>query len=441
MAVKGIMRLKLVLTLEIAFAGIYLALTRSLLVIYLTSIGFTVGYISAMVVASSIASLILSIILYKFPKFMVRKVRMKFILAHAGERIFWIPIALTSNIYVITASYTVLSISSTVLGVFMNLLIYSSFDEAGIRDITAKRTAAYNLTNVIGLILSIFLLAILPPEIKFQTIFIMGSLIGLLSTAMITFADMSKMEEVKIPPAIERPEQFFSISSFLLAFLTSSNLLGIFWQPYLMNVLRAPDYVAAGINFAGTFASILGSALWAKRSLRTFRIALASSLITPIAAILIPIPSVHIGVSAFNGVVGTGAAFLGNFLFARYLSRFGILRSSIIMILLSNLSQLLATPFGIIFGQDYMILFISVLLLMISSNFLALLTIPEVAMVPAHAARTYSYLLYTTSLMGYSLIVETTVEAITLTLRLLALALILIILYILYRLVWFLATI
>ncbi|HDD56551.1 MAG TPA: hypothetical protein ENG18_00855, partial [Nitrososphaeria archaeon] len=179
------MRLKLILTLEIAFAGIYLALTRSLLVIYLTSIGFTVGYISAMVVASSITSLILSIILYKFPKLIAERVRMKFILAHAGERIFWIPIALTSDIYVITLSYTILSMSSTVLGVFMNLLIYSSFDEIGIRDVTAKRTAAYNLTNVIGLILSIFLLAILPSEIKFQIIFIMGSLIGLLSTATI----------------------------------------------------------------------------------------------------------------------------------------------------------------------------------------------------------------------------------------------------------------
>ncbi len=435
------MRLKLILTLEIAFAGIYLALTRSLLVIYLTSIGLTVGYISAMVVASSTASLILSIILYKFPRFVARKVRVKFILAHAGERIFWIPMVLTSNMYVITLSYMILSMSSTILGVFMNLLIYSSFDEAGIRDVTAKRTAAYNFTNVIGSILSILLLAILPPEVKFQIIFITGSLIGLLSTLMISLADMSKMEGVEIPPAIERPEQFFSISSFLLAFLTSNNLLGIFWQPYLMNVLNAPDYVAAGINFAGTFASILGSALWAKRSLRTFRIALASAILTPITAILIPIPSAHIGISAFNGVVGTGAVFLGNFLFARYLSRFGVLRSSIIMVLLSNLSQLLATPFGIIFSQNYMILFISVLLLMISSNFLALLTIPEVAVVPAHAARTYSYLLYTTSLTGYSFIVETTMEAITLTLRLLALTLVLIILYILYRLVWLLATI
>ena len=102
------MRLKLILTLEIAFAGIYLALTRSLLVIYLTSIGFTVGYISAMVVASSTASLILSIILYKFPRFVARRVRVKFILAHAGERIFWIPMVLTSNMYAV--SYTHLTL-------------------------------------------------------------------------------------------------------------------------------------------------------------------------------------------------------------------------------------------------------------------------------------------------------------------------------------------
>jgi len=193
------------------------------------------------------------------------------------------------------------------------------------------------------------------------------------------------------------------------------------------------------MNFAATISSIAGSLLWAKRSLRTFRIALGMSVLTPLAAFLIPVPAAHVGISAFNGLMGTGASFLGNFLFARYLREFGAIRSSIMMTILGNLAQLLATPFGIFFGQQYLILFASVMLMIIASTGLAFLTIPEVAVVPEHAARTYSLLIYSNSIAGYSYMVETSKETIMLSFRLLALALVIMLLYILYRLIFFLA--
>ena len=431
--------LKLLLVLEIAFAGVYLALTRNLLVIYLASLGFNVSQISLMLVASTVLSSIISVILYKFPEFVTRRVKLKFMVFHASERIFWIPIVLFKDMIAISFFYAIINLSSTILGSFMNLLIYASFDETGVRDVTAKRTAAYNVMNILGSVAAIVLLAALPPGEKFIIIFTLGSLVGLLSTLMLVFMDMRHLEGAKIPKAMESPEQMFSISSFFLAFLISGNLLGIFWAPYLMNVLKAPDYVAASMNFAATISSIVGSLLWAKRSLRTFRIALGMSMLTPIAAFLIPIPTAHIGISAFNGFMGTGAGFLGNFLFARYLKKFGAVRSSLMMTLLSNLSQLMATPFGIFFGQQYLILFALVMILIAVSMILAFLTIPEVAVVPEDSARTYSYLLYTSSLMGYSMAVETTKETILMSFRLLALAAALILIYIVYRFAFFLA--
>ena len=431
--------LKLLLVLEISFAGIYLALTRNLFVIYLTSIGFDVSQISTMLVAATVAPSIVSVALYKHPEFIVKRVKPKFILFHASERIFWIPMIFFKDLVAIGFFYMIISISSTILGCFMNLLIYSSFDENGVRDVTAKRTAAYNVMSIIGSIGAVILLAALATEAKFSIIFTLGSMVGLLSTVMLVFMDMRHLEGAKIPKAVERPEQMFSISSFFLAFLISGNLLGIFWAPYLMRSLNAPDYVAAAMNFAATISSIVGSMVWAKKSLGTFRIALGMSMLTPILAFLIPTPTAHIGISAFNGFVGTGAGFLGNFLFARYLKQFGAARSSIMMTLLSNLAQLLATPFGIFFGQQYMILFISVIVLVMASMVLAFLTIPEVAVVPEHSARTYSYLLYTSSLMGYSIAVETTKETILMSLRLLALIAAFILLYITYKFVFFLA--
>jgi len=80
-----------------------------------------------------------------------------------------------------------------------------------------------------------------------------------------------------------------------------------------------------------------------------------------------------------------------------------------------------------------------VIVLVMASMVLAFLTIPEVAVVPEHSARTYSYLLYTSSLMGYSIAVETTKETILMSLRLLALIAAFILLYITYKFVFFLA--
>ncbi|MCS7132465.1 MAG: hypothetical protein NZ918_01920 [Aigarchaeota archaeon] len=160
---------------------------------------------------------------------------------------------------------------------------------------------------------------------------------------------------------------------------------------------------------------------------------------SPILASLIPIPTAHIGIAAFGGFMVTGTGFLGNLLFARYREYFGVIRSSIILVLLTNLSQLLATPFGFLLGQQYTLLFVSVIVLRVISTILAFLTIPEVAMIPEDSARTYSQILYTGSLLGYAVAVETARETILLSFRSLALIFALILLYITYKLVFFLA--
>ncbi|MEM2846664.1 MAG: hypothetical protein QW624_03415, partial [Nitrososphaerota archaeon] len=112
---------------------------------------------------------------------------------------------------------------------------------------------------------------------------------------------------------------------------------------------------------------------------------------------------------------------------------------SIILSALTNFSQLLATPFGILLSQNYMLLFASVISIRLLSAILAFLAVPEVAAVPEDVARTYSQLIYTNSLMGYALVQETSREMVALTIRLLALAAVLALLYAIYRLVFLLA--
>lgn len=431
---------KTLMILEIMFAGIYLAFTRGLFIVYLVSIGFRVGYISTIVLVSTFAATIVSILLYRFPEFIVRKVKAKYLISHAAERILWIPMVLSSNPLLITLSYTGVSIASTLVGSFTNLAIYGSLDEMGVRDLISKRNAVFNATSILGFAAAMGLMAFLPPEGKFLIIFLIGSSVGLLSTVMIWLVKLSHLEGIEIPLGAEKPEQVFSTSSFLSAILTSGNLLGLFWIPYLIDVLKAPDYMAVGINLATTASSIFASILWAERSLKTFRIALGLTVLTPASALLIPLPIAQLGIAALNGVTYTGANFLGSFLLARYTAWYGAVRSSIVLSIISNVSQLLATSFGVILGGNYMFLFISTILVIVLANILAFLTIPEVAFVPEHIARTYSYILYSNGLMGYSITIQTTRETMLLTLKLLALALILVILYVAYRFVFFLVS-
>lgn len=421
------------------FAGIYLSLTRNLLVIYMTAIGFDVSQISIMVVSALVPPSVISIIIFKRPEYLTKNVKLKFVVFHALERIFWIPLALSKDLLIIGISFTVVNVSSTLSGCFMNLLIYSSFDEGGIRDVTGKRMAALNVTSVIGSLAAMILLAALTAENKFSAIFTLGSIIGLLSTMTILPIDMRHLEGMRITKLVKKPEQMFSISSFFLTFLTSVNLFGIFWAPYLMRALNAPDYMAAAVNLASTVTSVFGSIAWAKKSLRTFRIALGMSMAPPLLASMIPIPVAHVGIAAFGGFMVTGANFFGNLFFARYREYFGLIRSSIMLVLLTNLSQLLATPFGILLGQYYALLFLSVILLRAISLIFAFLTIPEVAVIPEDSARIYSQTLYAGSLMGYAIVVETAKETLILSLRLLALIFTFIILYLVYRLVFFFA--
>ncbi len=379
-----------------------------------------------------------SIIIYKHTKVFLIKIREKSLFFHALEKLIFIPMAYLSDAAAITLFYSIANISSIFSSIYVNLIIYNSFEEADIKDITAKRTIALNVVNVLGYIFTMVLMYILPASMKFQVIFILGGLLGVFSTISILAVKIENVDTIKMFSQISKPEQLFSTSSFFITLLTSANLLGLVWTPFLVNILGSPDYIVVAVNFAGSIASIISSTLWAKTSFKKLRYSLGLASATPILAMITPSSLLHIGISAYGGFTFTGANFLGNFLFARYKSWLGVLRVSILLTVIANVSQLLATPFGLIFQNNYSILFISSTIIRLLSVAIAYFTITEVAVVPEEYARTYSQLLYTNSISGYMIIVDTIRESIILSLKLLAIATAILILYILYRFLFFL---
>jgi len=435
---SGVHRLKWILVLEALLAGVYVSLTRGLFLIFLVSIGYAVEGISFVVLIASLSSLAIAGFLYKHPGFLTHRVKLKLLAFHAFERITWFFMPLVQQSLMISFFYSLYMAFSSVLGVFLSFTIYGSLSEKDIRDVTAKRAAAMGISNIAGYALGVFLLAFIPYQNKFIAIFSLGSVIGLFSTALIAFLDVSNLENAKFPEKVEQPEKVFSTSFFFVTLLLSGNLFGIVWTPYVMNELKGTDFIAASLSLSGTLASIVASLVWREKSFKTLRIGLAFNALGPLLAWLVPYPEAHIGISVFTSFTFTAANFMGTFLFARYNEWFGAVKSSILMVIIGNLAQLVSAPLGLLVGSNYTLAFPCVFATKVAATALAVGFIPEVAVVREDVARTYSRILYRNSLIGYRIVVEVSRETVLATFRLLALSMVLAALYLIYRVLWWL---
>ncbi|MEM2970721.1 MAG: hypothetical protein QXR63_07320 [Candidatus Bathyarchaeia archaeon] len=434
----SLLKLRWILILEAVFAGAYISLTRGLFVIYLTSIGYGVEGISLVVLVSAATSLLIGIFLYRQPSFIVRRVKLKLVSFHTLERIMWLLIPMTTNSIVISALYSAYMIFSSFISTFIAFIIYGSLTEYSIRDVTAKRSAANGISSILGFALGTFLLAFLPPEDKFTYIFPLGSFLGLISTFLILFLNLTHLEGASFPRVTEQPEKVFSASSFFLVLLASGNLMGIVWIPYVMNVLNGPDFLAASMSLAGTLSSIVASLFWRKKAFKTLRVGLALNTFGPALVLAASWPTLHVAINAYTSFTYTGANFLGTFLFAKYNKWLGAVKSSVLLVILGNLAQLIAAPLGILTKENYILVFATIMIIKFLAVILAFATIPEVAVVPEDVARTYSQVLYNNSLTGYRVAIEISRETILTTLRLLAFSLIAVTLYLIYRVLWIL---
>ncbi|MEM0095883.1 MAG: hypothetical protein QW660_04530, partial [Candidatus Bathyarchaeia archaeon] len=435
---EGLHRLRWILIFEALFAGVYVSLTRGLFVIYLASLRQSVEEISFVVLASSTASFVVGVLIYKKPSFITRDVKLKLVFFHALERVIWLLMPLTATGLLIFLLYATCLVSSSIISIFLAFAIYGSLDEDMIRDVTAKRSAANGISSILGFALGVFLLAFLTSEAKFSYIFPFGALLGLISTLLLGFLDLSHLEGKQFPKATEQPEKIFSTSTFFVILMASSNLMGLIWAPYVMNYLGGPDFLAASMNLAGTISSVAASLYWRKRTFKTLRISLALNTLGPAIILATPWPHIHPAINVYTSFTFTGANFLGTFLFARYNKWFGAVKSSVLLAVLGSLAQLTAASMGMFAKQNFMVGFSMALAVKAAATVIALIIIPEVAVVPEDVARTYSQVLYNTSLTGYRMSVEISKETILTTLRLLALSLVIVALYLIYRVLWIL---
>lgn len=429
-------KFRILLMFEALFAGAHVAMTGGVLFVYIVSIGSGIQGISIAVGVAAVTTIVVHILLYRYPSFLLSRVRLKFVAVLTLSRILFLLIPFTQDYLMISAVYAVAYCMPT--STFMYTVIYGSLSKDEIRDVTAKRSAAFYASSAIGFVVAMLLLAFLPPAIKFVYIYVIGVCIGFGSILVIALMDLSHLEGMSIPRGVEQPERLFSTSAFLIAVLASGNLLLIVWTPYVMDYLNGPDYLAVAMNLAAMLATVIGSLLWRGRTFKTLRNTVGLDAVAPAIAPFLQVPVIQPFLSALSSITYTGSNFIGYFLFAGYNRWLGAIKSSILLVIILAVAQALVAPISSLFRESYFLIFSAVVALKLAAMIIALLAMPEVAAVPEETARMYSLVLYNKSMSGYRVSVEVSKDTILLTLRLLGLSLMLFLLYVLYRLLFIL---
>ncbi|MDK2465149.1 MAG: hypothetical protein QI223_10310 [Candidatus Korarchaeota archaeon] len=432
--------LKWVLLAEMALSALYMALTRSVFLIYLADLGLNLSGVSYVSIWGGALTLSVGAYAYRRPRAISRRVRLKLLASHLLERICWIPIALGKTVVVVAAAYSAYSAFQALTTLGMNLVIFGSFDEEGVQDVVAGRISSGAAASIVGMILSTGLLSLLKGPEKFEVIFFLGSGLGVLSTGLLATQDLSHLEGIKVPERVREGERIFAASAYQLALASSGALFSMSWIPYLIRVVNYPDYLVAAMTLVGTATSMFGAPIWRRIDPRRYKLGVLINAMTPVLVPLSPLPVVQFGLYAAAAFSFNAASLLGTYLFAKYNRWLGSVRSSALTLAISGAAQLGASGLGLFLGSSFELAFALAAALKFAALALSALIVPEVAVVPPHLAKAYANAAYGATLMGYRVSVAITRETLVATLRMIALTLALLTLYIIYRIAALLLT-
>lgn len=429
---------KVLLVIEAFFGGFYVSITRGLFVPMMAYSGYKLNTLSLALLPTGLGGLLLAHTLYKSPDSTTSRFRALLLSSHFTERILWLlPPFLLSNPYVLSIDYLAGNLVSVVVSLLLAVLIYSIFSTKDIIEVSVHRSAAGAAASILGSMFMTYLSAVQQAPTAYITSYLTAFLAGLVSTgALLLLPNIpATIKEERIEKRVEEEAKIkgsvvFIVLTFLFA---GSNLVGIAWSPLLLQ-LGAPVYISLALSISGNIGGLLGAYLW--KSYRAYLLAISlNSLFTGMIP-YIPYPSVHVIISFLTSLTFAGANLLGMQVFAELNNKLGRVRASAFLtganyaglLLASGISALgILTPFtGLLIAAAFKL--VGVLL--------AMLAIPETAVIPERRAYEYSRLIYSTSTIGYTFTVQASKEFLKFTVETLALALLLTLLYIIYRLSW-----
>ena len=432
------------LALEALISGFYVVITRSLAPIFFAVYGMSMTEIVGLNLLANVVALAMALAIYNFSKtFVLGNTKLKLVLAHGIERVCWgmIPVAAFFYPKLLPLVYTLAVTATVPTGILINVAIFN-LPEDRVKKLMAHRNALGAVSSVIGQLTMIAALALISTKLKYLYLYLLASSVGLMATILMGVTPIPRVERLELGAEQEALVKASSSFLFFTSFLASGAILGVVWAPHLIKDLHAPDYIAASIGFIQTITSIGASIFWQGKDYRMYRAAVAGVALSPLLIMLVPSAYAQLGIAALYAFTNTGANFLASFIFADISRRISFFRASTMLTSAWILSQVWGLGISyllLVLGVPIYGVFAACMGFIAIATFIALTALPEVAVVPPHISNAYARQLHNLAISSYSYVMFTVKSYAVLTLRLLALALAILLLFIIYRVAYYIA--
>ncbi len=431
----------LLFVLEAFSGGFYVIISRGVTPIFLVASGYVLRDLLLLNVFAGLLSLLVALFLYRSMAYRVarRNIKARIIAAMLIERVFWFTIPWGVGGDYLIVLYALALASTIPTGVYLNIAFFTFFDEQRYRRLIAYRTMASSIASIVGQVIMITILAVGEPPWKYITLYTIAFSVGLISIALVSLAPLRRIE-LRIVRKVEEEAEIHAGNIYLLlvALLASSNLLSISWIPRLMRDLGAPDYLAASIGFIQTITNIFASMFWVRRRIASYRYAIILLATIPVLVSITPLPLAHLGIAMLYSFAFVGANFYAGITYASIVKRLGAPKASILLSSASALAIVLAGLVGYLLVFSTLLVFLAASIFSLIGLTIALIALPELAILPPSYTRLYSRVLYQSSITSYNFVLFTVSETARATLKFTILVVGVIILFVIYRTLYYL---
>lgn len=414
-----------------------MAITRNMFVPMLVYYGYSLTQVAYVIILSGVLGVLISLLMYRYPQIVSRNPKSLLLTTHVLERVSWftLPLLLDQPI-LLSIMYGVAQSITIPVGVLLNYALLALFsEERDFTDITILRTAGGSASSILGLGLGVYISTyISPPEVyilSYLTAFVVG-ILGSISLLPINISERESVVRESLESYAEEVE-IRKINTFTMLSLMNigASILGIAWTP-LLRELGAPLNIPITLGLVGSIGGVIGPYIW-----KGYKMYLLAMLINAITVVLIPLTPLlylHLLYSFILSATFVGANLIGASIYSRYVRSIGIVRASTFLTASAAVGMLASSIVGVFVRGDILIALLISSITRFAATAIAGIAIPETAIVPREVAYGYARLIYTTTILGYTFTVETSIRTLKLTLQIIAFTVLLTLIYIIYRL-------
>ncbi len=424
------------IVVEAFFGGLFVTISRGLVIVFFTSIGLTLREIFLI---NGFAGLIVAIqlsLLYHYVK--PGYVKNRLLLSMITERIMWYLIPYTAynrqNLYI---NYISAMMASYLTSIYLNILLYSSYTGKTYDRILGYRNAFGATAGILGQIISIIILTAYPSRSVYVLLYTIAFFSGLTSTLIIYVSPVkgvvSRVSKMDVEAEIK------ASTTYILALLSlvAINLVSISWIPLLKTRFKLGDNYLVALTLTQSLSTITSSLWWSRlKRINTYRF---SFILLSFIALMITSTRyypLHYVLAVLYSYAITGVSMFIGISYSRISEKIGTLKASTLISSSYALSLAISGFIGAFINEYNYILLLSSFISIIALTY-SLTTIHELAVIKKEYVRVYARTIYNISLTSYNFTILVARKTLDITIKLLASIILIILFYIIYRMLYY----